>query len=444
MKNAKNSIRSKALVIIMSLLILLSCINANAVVNSLVPTDKYYIKLFYYSSTEDRYYCWSYAFDATQLQMQNIKIQVDMGDANNPYKVDINNCSSTLSENWTIPSGVTIYQYRDYYAMNSTYTTVSSSTQVSAVTYPSTTSPSVTAGAGKYIQKIEGNIPVYEYGSESNMIYEPSVERAPVSECYIRKISPMNEVRREFNTWVEFEYKVPWDGRTSTRPMLEQFYAMETDTANTEDIVHPAWITYDTETLVNALGYMTGTGKIFVDLRVFSGTALENDTMIEDFYLDYIEGANRTLHEPIHIDFYQGFVDADGDGKDDRDGMTDTEARWKDTVENTDKSSGTGTNEWGDILGDKPDKADYTNDILGNVEYGFDTLMFYIKIPFKMIGLMLSKLVGAISDSWQMMTSYGGAIANVFNWLPADIRNCILIAFICATLALVYRLFRGV
>jgi hypothetical protein len=141
-----------------------------------------------------------------------------------------------------------------------------------------------------------------------------------------------------------------------------------------------------------------------------------------------LQGVEKSWVDMDTFTIVSGFVDANGDGVDDRTGTTPTSP-----ISDTDIDSYNGP----------PQRTDYADGVIGSVEYGFAMLMYYIEYPFRKIGEILGDLANTFSTSFVWVNSFGEFIGNIFGFLPDEVLTLIKVAFICATIALIYHVFRG-
>ena len=93
-------------------------------------------------------------------------------------------------------------------------------------------------------------------------------------------------------------------------------------------------------------------------------------------------------------------------------------------------------------LGNAPTRADYTDGILGSIEYGFATLGYWIQYPFRLIGNGLKSFVELVTEGFDWVSRLSAIVGNWFLFLPVEIRNLLLASFVCAIIAFVLSLFR--
>lgn len=149
-----------------------------------------------------------------------------------------------------------------------------------------------------------------------------------------------------------------------------------------------------------------------------------NEYGYEDFYLV------KDAHTWTKYTIYNGIVDVDGDGIDDRTGLPVNQP-----------SAGGGL---GSDVGSKPNKDDYDDGILGTISYYFDTFIWYIKQPFVFIADLISSILDWISttiDGW--IDSFTSIFTKLFSFLPAEVILMLALGFASLMIITIIRAIRG-
>lgn len=126
------------------------------------------------------------------------------------------------------------------------------------------------------------------------------------------------------------------------------------------------------------------------------------------------------------VSFNINFVDMDDDGIDDLTGSGGG------------SSFGQGASNEG-----KPDKSDYDDDILGNLAYYWDSFLFYVTMPFELLGKALVTLYKYVNDGFTWVGNFSDFINTIFGFLPADVRGLIVVVFSVMILVTVINMFKG-
>lgn len=123
------------------------------------------------------------------------------------------------------------------------------------------------------------------------------------------------------------------------------------------------------------------------------------------------------------ISFSNTVVDLNNDGIEDNTGLPTN------NVDTSDKT--------------QPKRPQYTTGFVGDIQYGFDSLVYYISYPFVMIGNILNQIINwfAQSTSWiANVTTFFGAI---FSFLPRIVVEYLVAIFSVTVLFLVIKIARG-
>lgn len=94
-------------------------------------------------------------------------------------------------------------------------------------------------------------------------------------------------------------------------------------------------------------------------------------------------------------------------------------------------------------IADAPDRGDYEDGILGTIAYLGDTVLFWIKIPFILMGNTLSTLANSMTQTMQWTDGVVRFLTGIFAFLPQQVVSLITTCFVIVTLAFVLKLFRG-
>lgn len=142
----------------------------------------------------------------------------------------------------------------------------------------------------------------------------------------------------------------------------------------------------------------------------------------EEYYLV------KDAHTWTKYTIYNGIVDADGDGIDDRTGLPVNHP-----------SVG------GSVGGEaKPDRSDYEDGILGTISYYFDTFLYYIKLPFIYIADLFKTILNWIDETisgW--IDSFSSIIDKLFSFLPTEVVVLLGLGFTTLMIITIIRAIRG-
>lgn len=84
--------------------------------------------------------------------------------------------------------------------------------------------------------------------------------------------------------------------------------------------------------------------------------------------------------------------------------------------EDTMPGQGSNVNQYGS----PPKRSDYTDDMWGSISWGFDSVLFYISVPFKMVGVLFSTVVTNIQVAFSQATTLISILGRVFSFLPPE------------------------
>lgn len=180
-----------------------------------------------------------------------------------------------------------------------------------------------------------------------------------------------------------------------------------------------------TQLTLNGATVADGVGKISGKFRTvyqdnFTGLASVSiqvtNTLDNTFYVDTAF---------IHID---AFVDSDSDGLDDITG----EPPYNPPGGGLELDGGT-----------KPNKADYTDDIFGNIKYGFDMVLYYITAPFVWIGESLADTLEWLSKSMGWITQVSAFFSAFFGFLPTEVTEAMGVIVTVIVIFSVLKVIRG-
>lgn len=124
---------------------------------------------------------------------------------------------------------------------------------------------------------------------------------------------------------------------------------------------------------------------------------------------------------------YLGTVDADGDGYDDRTGHPVNQSKPVD-----------------DRKADKPNRDDYPDTILGSLEFYWDTMIYYIKMPFIFIGDAFKSIIDWINTSiLGFIDSFIAIFERLFSFLPYEVVGLLGVGFMVLMIITVVKAIRG-
>ena len=148
-----------------------------------------------------------------------------------------------------------------------------------------------------------------------------------------------------------------------------------------------------------------------------------NEYGYEDYYLV------KDAHTWTKYTIYEGIVDADGDGIDDRTGLP---VNYQPDV---------GAEIGGEA---KPDRSNYDDGILGTISYYFDTFIYYIKLPFVYIADLFKTILSWIDEtvgSW--IDNFSNIIDKLFRFLPREVVVLLGLGFATLMIITIIRAIRG-
>ena len=94
-------------------------------------------------------------------------------------------------------------------------------------------------------------------------------------------------------------------------------------------------------------------------------------------------------------------------------------------------------------IGNAPQRSSYPDGVLGSVEYGFATLMYYIGIPFRYIGEILKSILSWLSQSISWITQISTFLTAIFGFLPKEIVGAMVMIVSVSTVFAIIKIFRG-
>lgn len=124
---------------------------------------------------------------------------------------------------------------------------------------------------------------------------------------------------------------------------------------------------------------------------------------------------------------YLGTVDADGDGYDDRTGHPVNQSKPVD-----------------DRKADKPNRDDYPDTILGSLEFYWDSMIYYVKMPFIFIGDAFKSIIDWINTTiFGFIDSFIAIFERLFSFLPYEVVGLLGIGFMVLMIITVVKAIRG-
>jgi hypothetical protein len=132
----------------------------------------------------------------------------------------------------------------------------------------------------------------------------------------------------------------------------------------------------------------------------------------------FIGPVDAPLYEAfIRTERLEGFIDVDNDGLDDRTKRPDsnTENPWDYDDYNPNQA---------------PQRNEYGDDIIGTVQYGFDTLFYWLLSPFRLIGDGLNAIIEVVGSTFNWATNFSTLMANLFSFLPSEVTGMLTLAFV--------------
>jgi hypothetical protein len=123
-------------------------------------------------------------------------------------------------------------------------------------------------------------------------------------------------------------------------------------------------------------------------------------------------------------------TDTNQDGKDDVTGET---GNWEQDQSNLPTGDGDGP----------PDRAGYDTDLVGNLKYLTDTLMYWMTSPFRFLGEGIQYLLDVINETLDWVGDFIVVVGRLFSFLPAPVMNMIGLAFDAMIIIAVVKMIRG-
>lgn len=114
----------------------------------------------------------------------------------------------------------------------------------------------------------------------------------------------------------------------------------------------------------------------------------------------------------FNFELVTGLVDENGDGKDDR---TNLPIEWGDNTYTPPSTSGS-----------LPDRATYSNDILGTVAWGFDTLVAIVSTPFIYFGKFVKLLAENAKTLFTSFGDFSRFVGELFKWMPPPLFTLVM------------------
>lgn len=187
---------------------------------------------------------------------------------------------------------------------------------------------------------------------------------------------------------------------------------------------------YDSEGYMYAAKFK---GKVPIDHKIPAdeGTSL----IVADLYIDYSN--NAWERQEYRLDDARtwvryltmvGIVDEDGDGIDDRTGLPlpiDPQSP---------------IDEHGL---DKPDIEDYDSTILGRLSYYWDSLVYYVKLPFYYVKVGIEGIIEWISNIGNFIDSFTSIFERLFSFLPTEVTTMLALGFSTLMIITIVRAIRG-
>jgi len=131
------------------------------------------------------------------------------------------------------------------------------------------------------------------------------------------------------------------------------------------------------------------------------------------------------------------FTDTDLDGLDDSTGESNVAV------------GGGGGGSWGDENAEEifdttpPDSTTYSDDMVGSIRYGFDTLMYWLTLPLAFIGNGLNYILNWFTNASTWITSISSFFAQLFGYLPSEIVGAMSMLVMATVIFSIFKLFRG-
>lgn len=130
----------------------------------------------------------------------------------------------------------------------------------------------------------------------------------------------------------------------------------------------------------------------------------------------------------VKYSYTRGTVDADGDGYDDRTGHPIYQPSKPEDI----------------IKDDKPNREDYDDGIIGTISFYFDSLIYYIKLPFVFVADLLRSILDWINntiDSW--IDDFSLLMARLFSFLPSEVLMLLALGFATLMIITIIKAIRG-
>lgn len=90
-----------------------------------------------------------------------------------------------------------------------------------------------------------------------------------------------------------------------------------------------------------------------------------------------------------------------------------------------------------------PKREDYSDDIWGAVSWGFDSIIYYITFPFKLIGDGIAYVIDLFGTAFGWVGQISSLIASWFSFIPVPLMALIYGTITCTFIAFIIKLFRG-
>lgn len=184
-------------------------------------------------------------------------------------------------------------------------------------------------------------------------------------------------------------------------------------------------------------GYMYA-AKFKAELPIVHKVPIDEGSslIVADLYIDY---SNNNLNDRqvvrlenartwVRYLTYYGVVDEDGDGIDDRTGQPVYDY---------------GTSPIDEHGLEKPDIDDYESNILGRLSYYWDSLVYYVQLPFYYIRVGIQGIIDWITNIGTFIDSFTSIFDRLFSFLPAEVTAMLALGFSTLMIITIVRAIRG-
>ena len=207
------------------------------------------------------------------------------------------------------------------------------------------------------------------------------------------------------------EYRIPWDDPSASPSDI----TLNFDGDGKADTMKVDSSTYD---IVNEV--LIGTVKMSIGQEYG-----------QNIVRAFIGSQEAPLYQAsVRTTRLEGFVDVNNDGLDDRIQREDAniEQPWDSSTYNP---------------GGQPSSSEYGDDLLGRVQYGFDTLFYWLTSPFRLVADGFDAIITTMEESFGWATDFSIMITGLFSFLPGPVVSLLGLAFVTIIVVAVIKVVRG-